>query len=169
MLDYIFQKAFRVVTIMVVMMSTMLTVILIREVELNLVTDGLDSIFHQPECSSWQAEYTEIGTENGESSLWSIITIVIIMVITRVIIMVIIVVFMVIILVIVRYCLVDPKWPLGSGRWSTSSAEYCYSLTSSPLCSHINVMISVPISRVLRGQDNAREAGGTDLSDLHTG
>ena len=90
MLDYIFQKAFRVVTIMVVMMSTMLTVILIREVELNLVTDGLDSIFHQPECSSWQAEYTEIGTENGESSLWSIITIVIIMVLTRVIIMVII-------------------------------------------------------------------------------
>ena len=71
MLDYIFQKAFRVVTIMVVMMSTMLTVILIREVELNLVTDGLDSIFHQPECSSWQAEYTEIGTENGESSSWS--------------------------------------------------------------------------------------------------
>ena len=61
-----------------------------REVELNLVTDGLDSILHQPECSSWQAEYTEIGTENGESSLWSIITRVIIMVITRVIIMVII-------------------------------------------------------------------------------
>ena len=152
MLDYIFQKAFCVVTIMVVILVIIISTmfILIREVELNLVTDGLDSIFHQPECSSWQAEYTEIGTENGESSLWSIITIVIIMVITRVIIMVIIVVFMVIILVIVRYCLVDPKWPLGSGRWSTSSEEYCYSLTSSPLCSHINVMISVPISRVLR-------------------
>ena len=30
-------------------------------------------------------------------------------------------------------------------------------------------MIAVPISRVLRGQDKAREAGGTDLSDLHTG
>jgi len=40
-----------------------------REVELNLVTDGLDSIFHQPECSSWQAEYTEIGTENGTAWL----------------------------------------------------------------------------------------------------
>ena len=72
MLDSTFQKAFRVVTIMVVILviiiSTMFTVILIRELELNLVTDGLDSIFHQPECSSWQAEYTEIGTGNGEPS-----------------------------------------------------------------------------------------------------
>jgi len=40
-----------------------------REVELNLVTDGLDSILHQPECNSWQAEYTEIGTENGTAWL----------------------------------------------------------------------------------------------------
>ena len=41
-------------------------VVLIRQVELNLVTDGLESILHVPECSTWQAEYTEIGTENGE-------------------------------------------------------------------------------------------------------
>ena len=46
-------------------------VVLIREVELNLVTDGLDSILHQPECNSWQAEYTQIGTENGVASSWS--------------------------------------------------------------------------------------------------
>ena len=46
---------------------TMVLNVLIRQVELNLVTDGLDSILHQPECSSWQAEYTELGTDNGES------------------------------------------------------------------------------------------------------
>ena len=38
---------------------------LTRDVEFNLVTDGLESILHQPECSSWEAEYTEIGAENG--------------------------------------------------------------------------------------------------------
>ena len=54
--------------IVVIFIVTMVIVVLIRDVELNLVTDGLESIFHQPECSSWQAEYTEIGTENGESS-----------------------------------------------------------------------------------------------------
>jgi len=40
-----------------------------RQVELNLVTDGLESILHVPECSRWQAEYTEIGTENGTAWL----------------------------------------------------------------------------------------------------
>ena len=39
--------------------------ITIRHVEVNLITDGLDSILRQPECS-WEAEYTEMGRENGE-------------------------------------------------------------------------------------------------------
>ena len=40
--------------------------IIIRHVEVNLITDGLDSILRQPECS-WEAEYTELGGENGKS------------------------------------------------------------------------------------------------------
>ena len=40
--------------------------ITIRHVEVNLITDGLDSILRQPECS-WEAEYTELGRENGKS------------------------------------------------------------------------------------------------------
>ena len=33
----------------------------------------------------------------------------------------------------------------------------------------IVVFIVVPLPRILRGQDNNREAGGTDLPNLHTG
>ena len=33
----------------------------------------------------------------------------------------------------------------------------------------IVVLITVPLPQILRGQDNNREAGGTDLPDLHTG
>ena len=33
----------------------------------------------------------------------------------------------------------------------------------------IIVFIAVPLRRILRGQDNNREAGGTDLPNLHTG
>merc|ERR1711962_1881288 len=40
-----------------------------RHVWLNLVTDSLDSILQQPECEGWEAEHTEIGTENGTAWL----------------------------------------------------------------------------------------------------
>ena len=60
---------------------------------------------------------------------WRVIIWVVLRVLSRVIITVIIwvilrVIIRVIIMFIVRYCLVDPKWPLGSGSWSTSSEEY---------------------------------------------
>lgn len=40
-----------------------------RHVSLNLSTDGLESVLRQPECEGWEAEYTEIGADNGTAWL----------------------------------------------------------------------------------------------------